>query len=167
MKKFLTIAATASVLSAFAGSAQANPVNFNGSVSSSCTIDTASTANGTLVASPTTGPATSLSATGSNAGSVKVICNAGSNKLDIAVNTGSSVLYNGTASTAFDSAGGTGIYTSATTGVSYTATGVTSASGDTAKISASVTPTTVGALLQASTAAAPYKVVVDATVTAL
>jgi hypothetical protein len=167
MKKFLTIAAVAGVLSAFAGSAQAAPVNFGGSVAQSCTIDAASTANGNLVASPTTGPATALNATGSNAGSVKVICNAGSSKLDIAVNTTSSVLYNGSATTSFDAAGGSGIYTSATSGITFTATGVTTSAGDNAKISASVTPTTPGALLQASTTAAPYKVVVDATLVAL
>lgn len=161
MKKFLTIAATAGVLSAFAGAAQAQVVNFPGTVTPSCTLTTSN--DGVLTETAT--PATVLATT--TAGKVKLVCNSGTSKVDLT--QGASVIPSqpSAPTVAFGfvggASGGTGIFNALTAGSASSgiATDVTAAAGDTADISASITATG-GKLLKVGTT---YKVIVNAAVT--
>jgi hypothetical protein len=157
MKKILTIFTTAGLLAALSSSAQAadvltGTVSMPGSVDASCTIN--SVTPGVLTQDAV--PATKLTTT--TAGQVKVTCNSASSKLDIAVNTGTSTLFNGSATTAFGPAG-TGIYNGAS-GTTVTASTVTAALGDTARVRATVNAP-AGQLLQTGS----YNVNVDAILT--
>jgi hypothetical protein len=140
MKKIvaiLTVASLFAVVSASAERAQAGDVVVGGGiVPQSCAIDTVT--NGTLKLSTPSKLVTDTP------GQVKVTCNTTTNKLDIAVNAGSSNVYNGTPSVKFN--GGTGVYAAAAgTSVSPGAL----VNGDSAKVEATID---AGALpLQAAT----------------
>jgi hypothetical protein len=141
MKKILTIAATAGLISAFTGSVYAQTTTLSGPVPSSCVVTTPLT--GTLSAAPAVGPATSL------AGSytATVVCNDTTKSVNVAVATAGNTLLGGTGAAAFIS--GTGALSGAT-GASKTITAVTPLAGDTAVVNASITAPT-GALLETGT----------------
>ena len=152
MKKILTIAATA-LLSTIAGTAHAQTtVNFGGTVTSSCSITTAT--NGTFTVAPTV-LTTNVPAT------VTVVCN-GATSLGLSGGTNTIPTQTPDPLVAFGfSSGGTGIFSTVTSGTSVSLTDATTAAGDVANISASVTAGG-GKLLKASTA--PYNVAVIATI---
>jgi hypothetical protein len=129
MKKIvaiLTVASLFAVVSASAERAQAGDVAVGGGVvPETCKIDTVE--NGTLKLSTPSKLVTDLP------GKIKVTCNTTTNKLDIAVNTGASTLYNGTPSIKFN--GGTGVY-SAASGMSVSPGALVN--GETAKVNATI-----------------------------
>jgi hypothetical protein len=148
--------------------AQATPVNFSGSVATSCSID--SVTNGTLSEELSAFPAIALVATGGDRGVVKVKCNTTTSKLDLAINPVSTKVYNGTAKIRFNGLASTwgttgtninlplGIPSSSPIQVLLPAP--TRAIGDTALIQVRV-DAPLGKLLQAAN---DYLVVVDATI---
>jgi hypothetical protein len=152
MKNILTIAATATILSAFAGAVQAQTVTFGGSVTSSCTVTTPTT--GALTALPATGPATSLSGTST----ATVVCNDTAKTLNVAAAAAGNTLQNGTAAVALAN-GGTGNFVTAS-GSSKAIAAVTPLAGDTTNISAAINAPTGGLL-----ASGVYTLVVNATIT--
>jgi hypothetical protein len=160
MKKIATIAATAGLLSAFAGSVQAQTtgtVSFPGTVTSSCNIT--GSADGVLTENTT--PATILNTT--TPGTLTVTCNTGASTLSIAQGTHSFPTQPSTPTVAiqFGPAAGTGIYAGATSGTSATDGGdTTSSTGDTANVSSTVTAASPKLLKTGS-----YTVVVNATLT--
>lgn len=164
MKNILTLAATAALLSTFAGAAHSDPINSIGSVDESCVVTSVN--NGTLTQNAV--PATSL-ATGSGAGVglVKVTCNTITSKLKIS--GGSHIIpAQPTAPTVKFGfvTGGDGIYTGLTSAlgtvdvISPPSGDTTMAGGDTAKVASTVTANG-GKLLRNGS----YTTVIDATVT--
>jgi hypothetical protein len=156
MKKILTIAATAGLLSVLASSTHAQVVNFPGTVPQSCNI-TAST-DGALT--PNVAIPTSLIA--STYGKVTVICNTDTSVLTLT--QGASVIETQTPAPTvafgFAPTGSTGIYSTVTSGTVSPASGATTtALGDVASIDSTITAAT-GKLLKAGT----YKVIVNATI---
>jgi hypothetical protein len=156
MKKILTIAATAGLLSALAGSAQAQVVNFPGTVPPSCNV-TAST-NGALT--PNVAIPTSLIA--STYGKVTVICNTETSVLTLT--QGASVIEAQTPAPTvtfgFAPTGSTGIYSAVVSGTVSPASGSTTAAiGDIASIDSTIAAAP-GKLLKAGS----YTVVVNATI---
>jgi hypothetical protein len=144
--------------------AQAAPINYSGSVTASCTIH--SVTDGNLSEELSNFPAIALVATGLDRGVVKVKCNTTTNKLNLAINSASTNVYNGTAKIRFNGGGGVFGIANSPNGVPSTNPILvnlptpTSASGDTGYIQVRVDAPS-GKLLQA---ASDYKVVVDATI---
>jgi hypothetical protein len=152
MKKILTIAATAGLLSTFAASVQAQTTGtatLNATVASSCNV-TIPTATTTFTQVGT--PPTSLTGTTS----AQVTCNDTSKKLTLTQNNSTS-LPSGTAT--FNFAGGTGIFQEVTGVDSGLFSDTTPSTGDTASISASVSRTDEKLLKSGS-----YSLVINATV---
>lgn len=143
-------------------SALAQVVNIPGTVTASCTITTSS--DGALSEDPSP-LATKLIAAGGDRGTVVVKCNDGTKNLNLAINTGSSVLYNGTAKIQLTAANATGPFAIATTlsasSIVVAIPNPTLAVGDTAKIRAEVSAP-AGKLLKAAN---DYSLVVNATIT--
>jgi hypothetical protein len=139
MKNILTIAATAGLLSTFAGSAHAQmAVNSPGTVDESCVVTSVN--NGTLTQNAI--PATSLATgTGAGVGLVKVTCNTITSKLTLSA--GAHIIpAQPTAPTVTFGfvGGGDGIYTSVTSGIITPASGDTTlVGGDTAHVASTVT----------------------------
>ncbi|AFY91899.1 hypothetical protein [Chamaesiphon minutus] len=167
MKKFLTIAAVAGVLSTFAGSAQAQTVSFGGSVAPSCTFT--KVIDGSLTNA--TGAVTSISTI--TPGQINVICNSDTSTLNLitvaptVTFTGTGTIQTGTTTKVGFTSGGNGIYAglaayNSTTPVTATVSAgdVTKAAGDDAFIASEVNaPATK--LLKAGA----YSVVVTPTLT--
>ncbi len=156
MKKILTIVATA-LLSTIAGAAHAQTtatVNFLGNVASFCNIT--SSTNGALTSAT---PATALNTT--VPAKVLVICNGGTNTLFLGnTSTNLPAQPDTPVTTASFSSGGTGVFSTATSGVIASLENPTTSAGDTANISATVTAAP-GKLLKAGS----YSVNVIATIT--
>jgi type 1 fimbria pilin len=151
MKKIVTILTVASLFAAVSASAeraQAGDVVVGGGVvPQSCAIDTVT--NGTLKLSTPSKLVTDTP------GKVKVTCNTTTSKLDIAINSGASNVYNGTPAIKFT--GGTGVYAAAAgTSVSPAAL----VNGDSANVDATIDSGT--APLQAAT---NYSVFITPTLT--
>jgi hypothetical protein len=165
MKNILTIAITAGLLSAFASSVQAqtSPIAVGGLVTQSCIIDTLSSSGGFLAENAL--PASTLSTASGPAATLGVItvkCNASPTTLTITpgiltVPTGQTPAP--TAVVRFVS-GGTGVYSAVSSGTTATAIDTTSAAGDTAKFSTTITAG-AGKLLKVGS----YSIVVNAAVT--
>jgi hypothetical protein len=158
MKKILTIAATAGLLSSVAGAAQALPINAPGTVTQSCNVTSVN--NGTLTENAT--PATSLTTgTGAGVGLVTVVCNTDTSVLTLAGGTHILPTQTSIPTVSFGFApGGTGIYSTVKSGiVSPPAGDMTAASGDIAHVTSTVMATG-GKLLKAGT----YTTVINATV---
>jgi hypothetical protein len=154
MKKILTIATTA-LLSTVAAAAHALPVNFPGTVATSCTL--------TVLPGALTGNATPPTAlTTTTDGTAKVICNDASKTLTL-----TNVAADNTIPTQPDApvvafgfkTGGTGVFASAT-GTTAALTNPTNSTGDTANIEATVTAVSPKLLKSGS-----YIVVVGAEIT--
>jgi hypothetical protein len=147
MKKILTIAATAGLLSAFTGAVSAQ-TTFSTAVDSSCTV----TSPATVGLAPNALPPSSL--TGSTVATV--ICNDTTKSLNVGIGA-TSVVFNGTPSVVL--AGGTGNFVGAT-GLSKTITTTTGVGGDTATVNAAITAP-AGKLL----ATGSYTLIMNPTIT--
>jgi hypothetical protein len=163
--KLITLSAVVgvSLISYGKSTAAQTPVNFPGTVTSSCNIT--SVGNGAFSEDPGT-PATVLIATGGDRGTVVVQCNDSAKSLNLTINSGSSVVYNGTAKIRFN--GETGIFEyvnqpalPSAGPITLLLANPTSSSGDTGRIQARIDAPT-GKLLKAAN---DYKIVVDATIT--
>jgi hypothetical protein len=163
--KLLAISTIAGLsLLSYGKSAHARPVSADlvGSVTSSCTL---TTEDGEFTENSE--PAIELVANSGDRGTVVVICNDASKRLTLAINTGASVLHNGTAKMRSK-----GVLASGVFGITNVPTAIsadpivralnkpTAAGGDTLRLQARVDPPT-GMLLKAG----HYNLVVDATIT--
>ncbi|AFY91900.1 hypothetical protein [Chamaesiphon minutus] len=165
--KLLTLSAVVGLTTICYGNvAQAapTPVNFSGSVAASCTID--SVTDGSLSEELSNFPAIALVATGGDRGIVQVKCNTATGVLTLAINSGSTKVYNGTAKIRFN--GGGGVFGTANLPATVPSINpivvslptVTNASGDIGRIQVRV-DAPLGKLLKTAN---DYLVVVDATI---